>query len=267
MNQSRLNHSPKICLDINGTVIEDGQKYLPLEMDVCTECTCTDGKADMCITELCSIPDNCRKYHRITNKCCKFVCLDQGSIVDGRISSIVLSMRTDFNQNETIRTAAAAEGTTKRFHLNYDLGIRLISNTISLSLILALLLYLILRIIRSSCNQSLRRANNQRFECYLRRNNRFDCSDSNKFVSSDLLNDNHQLAIPNQVRIFYKFNERILPPPCYGEFEATEEIRPDCSTLYDSPPAYEQINSVEDSKWNRSHRDHHCLLFNYNIDV
>lgn len=37
MNQSRFNHSPKICLDINGTVIEDGQKYLPLEMDVCTE--------------------------------------------------------------------------------------------------------------------------------------------------------------------------------------------------------------------------------------
>lgn len=44
--------------------------------DPCTQCTCLNGKPEMCISVFCSPPENCRNYHQPKEKCCEFVCLD-----------------------------------------------------------------------------------------------------------------------------------------------------------------------------------------------
>lgn len=65
------------CLDHKGKEVSHGDRFFPLGSDPCTQCTCLNGKPQMCIAVFCSPPENCRQYHALSDKCCEFVCLDR----------------------------------------------------------------------------------------------------------------------------------------------------------------------------------------------
>lgn len=65
------------CLDHKGKEVPHGDRFFPLGSDPCTQCTCLNGKPQMCIAVFCSPPENCRQYHALSDKCCEFVCLDR----------------------------------------------------------------------------------------------------------------------------------------------------------------------------------------------
>ncbi|KAF8768375.1 Integral membrane protein DGCR2/IDD like protein [Argiope bruennichi] len=61
------------CLDHKGKEVSHGDRFFPLGSDPCTQCTCLNGKPQMCIAVFCSPPENCRQYHALSDKCCEFV--------------------------------------------------------------------------------------------------------------------------------------------------------------------------------------------------
>ncbi|KAG8195247.1 hypothetical protein JTE90_028398 [Oedothorax gibbosus] len=113
------------CLDHKGKEVVHGERFFPLGSDPCTQCTCLNGKPQMCIAVFCSPPENCRQYHALSDKCCEFVCLDR-----------------DFPnkaQGNGTYTDSDALSTT-------NLGLRLVASTVTSFLILALLLFMIHRL-------------------------------------------------------------------------------------------------------------------------
>ncbi|GIY60340.1 hypothetical protein CDAR_9631 [Caerostris darwini] len=53
------------CLDHKGKEVSHGDRFFPLGSDPCTQCTCLNGKPQMCIAVFCSPPENCRQYHAL----------------------------------------------------------------------------------------------------------------------------------------------------------------------------------------------------------
>ncbi|KAI2799553.1 hypothetical protein BLOT_011459 [Blomia tropicalis] len=69
-------------------------------------CTCMNGKAEMCISVLCSPPDNCRKYHVVTNKCCEFLCLDGDMQTGLRFFNKTILTRGEMKTYSTFSTSS-----------------------------------------------------------------------------------------------------------------------------------------------------------------
>ncbi|XP_035211180.1 uncharacterized protein LOC118185442 isoform X2 [Stegodyphus dumicola] len=117
------NYQP--CLDHKGKEVSHGDRFFPLSSDPCTQCTCLNGKPQMCIAVFCSPPENCRQYHALSDKCCEFVCLD-------RDFPNKASGNSTYPDSDTLSTT--------------NLGLRLVASTVTSFLILALLLFMIHRL-------------------------------------------------------------------------------------------------------------------------
>ncbi|OTF76168.1 hypothetical protein BLA29_009971, partial [Euroglyphus maynei] len=143
----------------------------------------------MCISILCSPPENCRRYHELTNKCCEFLCIDGGNgneminTNNGNNDMAIRMINTangghhyhsnNFNvgfQNglrffgNNNKTAILTKGETKTFHSTptSNLGLRLITSTVTSFLILALLLFMIHRLRQRRLLMMIRRLQNRR---------------------------------------------------------------------------------------------------------
>nr|XP_027197362.1 GATA zinc finger domain-containing protein 7-like isoform X1 [Dermatophagoides pteronyssinus] len=179
----------EICYNDKGDMVKHGEQYVPLGIDTCTQCTCMHGKAEMCISVLCSPPENCRRYHELTNKCCEFLCIDGGNgneIINSNNGNSDMAIRmintgtghhyhsNNFNGglqnglrflgNNNNKTAILTKGETKTFHSipTSNLGLRLITSTVTSFLILALLLFMIHRLRQRRLLMMIRRLQNRR---------------------------------------------------------------------------------------------------------
>ncbi|XP_013785341.1 uncharacterized protein LOC106469395 [Limulus polyphemus] len=129
------------CYDRQGDVIRHGDRYFPMESDPCTQCTCTKGMPEMCISVFCYPPENCQKYHAEDDKCCQFVCDDES-----------LAHFPGYGKNNSY---PADNGSTTLNATN--LGLRLVAGAVTSLLILALLLFMINRLRRRRLLLMIRR--------------------------------------------------------------------------------------------------------------
>ncbi|KAJ6216429.1 hypothetical protein RDWZM_007586 [Blomia tropicalis] len=96
----------EICYNDKGDMVKHGEQYIPIGINTCTQCTCMNGKAEMCISVLCSPPDNCRKYHVVTNKCCEFLCLDGDMQTGLRFFNKTILTRGEMKTYSTFSTSS-----------------------------------------------------------------------------------------------------------------------------------------------------------------
>ncbi|GBN29433.1 Integral membrane protein DGCR2/IDD [Araneus ventricosus] len=190
------------CLDHKGKEVSHGDRFFPLGSDPCTQCTCLNGKPQMCIAVFCSPPENCRQYHALSDKCCEFVCLD-------RDFPNKASGNSTYPDTDTLSTT--------------NLGLRLVASTVTSFLILALLLFMIHRLRQRRLLLMIRRFHARRMDngnAHLSR--RFSEDDDGSvgyFVGHDQLD-------------FSRYDE---PPPPYTLWKPPEMYIPPG----EAPPPYD----------------------------
>lgn len=94
--------SASLCVDGYGAVILPGQRFQPIGASPCTQCVCSSGKGEHCVSVFCQPPANCAKSAILHKKgnCCEFICLDQPSFpllqmaASGQIESIAVQSPT-----------------------------------------------------------------------------------------------------------------------------------------------------------------------------
>lgn len=67
-------------MDIKDQVVTEGYYFTPKGEDPCLSCTCHDGEPEMCVAALCNRPEGCKHFGKDPKECCKFTCLDRGTI-------------------------------------------------------------------------------------------------------------------------------------------------------------------------------------------
>lgn len=68
------------CVDIKDNVVNEGYYFTPKGDDPCLSCTCHDGEPEMCVAALCERPQGCQHFRKDPKECCKFTCLDPGTV-------------------------------------------------------------------------------------------------------------------------------------------------------------------------------------------
>ncbi|XP_042907871.1 uncharacterized protein [Parasteatoda tepidariorum] len=190
------------CLDHKGKEVSHGDRFFPLGSDPCTQCTCLNGKPQMCIAVFCSPPENCKQYHALSDKCCEFVCLDR-------------DFPNKASGNSTYPDVDSLSTT--------NLGLRLVASTVTSFLILALLLFMIHRLRQRRLLLMIRRFHARRMDngnAHLSR--RFSEDDDGSvgyFVGHDQLD-------------FSRYDE---PPPPYTLWKPPEMYIPPG----EAPPPYD----------------------------
>lgn len=106
LQQGQASTGVEICYNDKGDMVKHGEQYIPIGINTCTQCTCMNGKAEMCISVLCSPPDNCRKYHVVTNKCCEFLCLDGDMQTGLRFFNKTILTRGEMKTYSTFSTSS-----------------------------------------------------------------------------------------------------------------------------------------------------------------
>ncbi|XP_054155522.1 integral membrane protein DGCR2/IDD-like isoform X2 [Oppia nitens] len=143
-----------MCYNDKGDIVKQGEQYFPLGSDVCTQCTCLNGRPEMCISVLCSPPQQCRQFHAVNGKCCEFVCLDGDFGANSGIKIL----------NTSIIRGTGGDNRTHGSVTTNSLGLRLIASTITSFLILALLLFMIHRLRQRRLLLMIRRLQTRRLE-------------------------------------------------------------------------------------------------------
>ena len=162
-----------------------------------------------------------RRYHEVTNKCCEFLCIDGGNgnqVIGSNHGNSDMAIRlmntvnghhhtqstNNFNgglQNGlrffgNNKTAILTKGETKTFHSipTSNLGLRLITSTVTSFLILALLLFMIHRLRQRRLLVMIRRLQNRRLDHMNGRNSSHHptpapphCSDSTGYAGDQLV--------------------------------------------------------------------------------
>ncbi|CAG2103953.1 unnamed protein product [Medioppia subpectinata] len=144
--------SVDMCFNDKGEIVKQGEQYFPLGSDICTQCTCQNGRPEMCISVLCSPPHQCRQFHAVNGKCCEFVCLDGDFSGANKLFNTSI-IRGNGGDNRTHGSVATN-----------NLGLRLIASTITSFLILALLLFMIHRLRQRRLLLMIRRLQTRRLE-------------------------------------------------------------------------------------------------------
>lgn len=67
-------------MDIKDQVVTEGYYFTPKGEDPCLSCTCHNGEPEMCVAALCNRPEGCKNFGKDPKECCKFTCLDRGTI-------------------------------------------------------------------------------------------------------------------------------------------------------------------------------------------
>lgn len=185
------------CLDHRGKIVDRGERYFPLGNDPCTQCTCVNGKPEMCISVFCSPPENCRQYHALNDKCCEFVCLDRD-----------LSDKT-YGGNGTVTGKEDTETINAT-----NLGLRLVASTVTSFLILALLLFMIHRLHQKRLLLMIRRFHARRVDNGPNGSQRYPLDDEGSvgyLVGGDHV-DFSQCSEPPPPYAFWKPSGTYIPP-------------------------------------------------------
>lgn len=75
-----LSSTGQTCVDIKDNVVNEGYYFTPKGDDPCLSCTCHDGEPEMCVAALCERPQGCNHFQKDPKECCKFTCLDPGTV-------------------------------------------------------------------------------------------------------------------------------------------------------------------------------------------
>ncbi|GFY57903.1 hypothetical protein TNIN_432841 [Trichonephila inaurata madagascariensis] len=212
------------CLDHKGKEVSHGDRFFPLGSDPCTQCTCLNGKPQMCIAVFCSPPENCRQYHALSDKCCEFVCLD-------RDFPNKASGNSTYPDADTLSTT--------------NLGLRLVASTVTSFLILALLLFMIHRLRQRRLLLMIRRFHARRMDngnAHLSR--RFSEDDDGSvgyFVGHDQL-DFSRYDEPPPPYTLWKPPEMYIPP---GEAPPPYDLSVQLTAPYTSTFTYAPSDQVD----------------------
>ncbi|XP_023214974.1 uncharacterized protein LOC111617874 [Centruroides sculpturatus] len=185
------------CLDHRGKIVDRGERYFPLGSDPCTQCTCVNGKPEMCISVFCSPPENCRQYHALSDKCCEFVCLDRDH------SDKTYGGNGNITRKEDTETINAT-----------NLGLRLVASTVTSFLILALLLFMIHRLHQRRLLLMIRRFHARRVDNGPNGSQRYPLDDEGSvgyLVGGDHV-DFSQCSEPPPPYAFWKPSGTYIPP-------------------------------------------------------
>lgn len=146
MKKGSTTEKLETCVDHKGVVVPHGDRYFPLGHDPCSQCTCQNGKPDLCISVYCLPPENCRQFHPLSDKCCEFVCLDRD-----------YPNKASGNGTYPGKDDSDALNTT-------NLGLRLVASTVTSFLILALLLFMVHRLRQRRLLLMIRRFHSRRMD-------------------------------------------------------------------------------------------------------
>lgn len=80
MSSGYTSFTGQTCVDIKDNVVNEGYYFTPKGDDPCLSCTCHDGEPEMCVAALCERPQGCQHFRKDPKECCKFTCLDPGTV-------------------------------------------------------------------------------------------------------------------------------------------------------------------------------------------